>query len=101
MKKIVSTLVVASLCFSIAAIAQVRPITGTVKDDQGAAVPGVSVKVKGSSTATVADGSGSYKISASENAVLVFSAVGFSDYEQKVGKNAVINIALTLSLIHI
>lgn len=95
MKKIVSTLVVASLCFSIAAIAQVRPITGTVKDDQGAAVPGVSVKVKGSSTATVADGSGSYKISASENAVLVFSAVGFSDYEQKVGKNAVINIALT------
>ncbi len=95
MKKIVSTLVVALLCFSVAAIAQVRPITGTVKDDQGAGVPGVSVKIKGSSTAAIADANGSFKISASDNAVLVFSAVGFSDYEQKVGKNAVINISLT------
>lgn len=33
MKKIVSTLAVALLCFSIAVTAQVRPITGTVKDD--------------------------------------------------------------------
>lgn len=95
MKKIVSTLVVALLCFSIAVTAQVRPVTGTVKDDQGAAVPGVSVKVKGSSTATVADGNGSYKISASDASVLVFTAVGFNDYEQKVGKSSVLNISLT------
>ncbi len=95
MKKIVSTLVVALLCFSIAATAQVRPVTGTVKDDQGAPVPSVSVTVKGSSTATVADANGSFKINASDNSVLVFTAVGFNDYEQKVGKSSVINVSLS------
>ncbi len=95
MKKIVSTLVVAVLCFSSAVIAQVRPITGTVKDDQGAPIPSVSVKIKGTSTAAVGDANGSFKISASENAVLVFSAVGFNDYEQKVGKASVLNISLS------
>ena len=94
MKKIVSTLLVALLCFSIAATAQVRVITGTVKDDQGAPVPGVSVKVKGSSTTTVGDANGSFKISASDNAVLVFSAVGFAEYEQKVGKASTLNVTL-------
>jgi TonB-linked SusC/RagA family outer membrane protein len=95
MKKIVSTLVVMLLCFSVAVTAQVRPVTGTVKDDSGAPVPNVSVKVKGSSTATVADANGAYRISASETAVLVFTAVGFNDYEQRVGKASVLNISLT------
>ena len=95
MNKIVSTFLVALLCFSIAATAQVRVVTGTVKDDQGAAVPGVSVKIKGSSTAAVGDANGSFRISASENAVLVFSAVNFEEIEQKVGKSSVMNISLT------
>lgn len=95
MKKIVSTLVVILLCFSVAVTAQVRPITGTVKDDQGAPVPNVSVKVKGSSTATVADANGSFRINASESSVLVFTAVGFNDYEQRVGKSSVLNISLS------
>ncbi|MCA6449363.1 MAG: SusC/RagA family TonB-linked outer membrane protein [Chitinophagaceae bacterium] len=95
MKKIVSTLAVALLCFSIAVTAQVRPITGTVKDDQGAPVPSVSVKIKGTSTATVGDANGSFRISAADNAVLVFSAVGFNEVEQKVGKSSVLNITLS------
>lgn len=95
MKKIVSTLVVALLCFSIAVTAQVRPITGTVKDDQGAPVPSVSVKIKGTTTATVGDANGNFRISAAENAVLVFSAVGFNEVEQKVGKSSVLNISLS------
>lgn len=95
MKKIVSTLVVALLCFSIAVTAQVRPITGTVKDDQGAPVPSVSVKIKGTTTATVGDANGNFRISAADNAVLVFSAVGFNEAEQKVGKSSVLNISLS------
>ena len=95
MKKIVSTLTVALLCFSMASIAQVRPITGTVKDDQGGAVPAVSVKIKGSNTAAIGDANGSFKISAAENATLVFSAVGFATFEQKVGKSSVINLSLS------
>eukprot|EP01137_Pigoraptor_chileana_P002126 Opistho-2@40566 len=98
MKKIVSTLVVALLCFSIAVTAQVRPITGTVKDDQGAPVPSVSVKIKGTTTATVGDANGNFGISAADNAVLVFSAVGFNEVEQRVGKSSTLNISLSKSV---
>ena len=94
MKKIVSTLLVALLCFSLAATAQVRVVTGTVKDEQGVAIPSVSVKIKGTTTAVVSDDKGSFKISASENAILVVSAVGFNDYEQKVGKTSVFSLVL-------
>lgn len=94
MKKIVSTLVVALLCFSAAVTAQVRPVTGTVKDDKGAPIPSASVKIKGTSSGTVADANGSFKINVGENAVLVFSAASFADFEQKVGKASVLNITL-------
>ena len=94
MKKIVSTLLVALLCFSLAATAQVRVVTGTVKDEQGVAIPSVSVKIKGTTTAVVSDDKGNFKISASENAILVVSAVGFNDYEQKVGKTSVFSLVL-------
>ncbi len=95
MKKIVSTLLVAMLCFTLAATAQVRVITGTVTDEQGAGVPSVSVKVKGATTAVVGDEKGNFRISASEGSVLVISAVGFNDVEQKVGKSPNIRIALS------
>jgi TonB-linked SusC/RagA family outer membrane protein len=94
MKKIVSTVLVALLCFSIASTAQVHVVTGTVKDDQGAPIPSVSVKIKGTNTATVGDQNGAFRISASESQVLVFSAVGFADVEQKVGKSTSMNISL-------
>ncbi|MEO8172078.1 MAG: SusC/RagA family TonB-linked outer membrane protein [Sediminibacterium sp.] len=95
MKKIVSTLVVALLCFSMAAMAQVHPVTGSVKDEQGSPVPSVSVKIKGTTTATVGDANGNFRISVADNATLVFSAVGFSDVEQRVGKTTVMNISLS------
>lgn len=98
MKKIVSTFVVALLCFSIAAIAQVRLVTGTVKDDKGDPIPSVSVKVKGSSTTAVADANGVFKINATDNSVLVFSAVGFNDVELKVGKSASLSISLSKNI---
>ncbi len=92
--KIVSTMFAMLLCFSMVATAQVRVVTGTVKDDKGVPVPNASVRVKGATTAVVADNQGNFRISADENASLVFSAVGFGEYEQKVGKSAVFNVSL-------
>jgi len=94
MMKIVSTMFAMLLCFSMVATAQVRVVTGTVKDDKGAPVPNASVRVKGATTAVVADNQGNFRISADENASLVFSAVGFGEIEQKVGKSAVFNVSL-------
>lgn len=98
MKKIGSTLVVALLCFSLAVMAQVKPVTGIIKDENGAPIPSVSIKVKGSSTTAIADANGAFKINASNNAVLVFSAVGFNDVEQKLGKSSVFNITLSKNI---
>lgn len=98
MKKIVSIFFAALLCFSMAATAQVRVVTGTVKDEKGVPVPNASVKVKGTNNAVVADNQGNFRISADENASLVFSAVGYGEYEQKVGKSGVFNISLGRSV---
>lgn len=63
---------------------QIR-VTGKVTDAQtGETLPGVSVKVKGSSEGTVTDINGIYHIEATENStVLVFSFIGYITQELK------------------
>ena len=80
MKKILFSLFLAVFVLAVAN-AQVRPVTGTVKDDKGAAVAYASVKVKGQASAVVADEKGNFKISAASNASLVVSATGFASKE--------------------
>lgn len=75
--------------------AQTRTITGKVTaSDDGSAIPGATVQVKGTSTATHTGGDGSFSISASADQVLVFSFVGFNPTEETVGTRSVINVQL-------
>jgi hypothetical protein len=76
-------------------IAQTGQLTGKVSDPAGDGLPGVSVKVKGTSQGTVTDGSGNYSINiSSKNAVLVFSSIGYINKEEVVGTRNQINISL-------
>ncbi len=93
MKKILTSLFLAVFVF-VAASAQVRQVTGTVKDDKGTAVAYASVKVKGQASAVVADEKGNFKISAASNASLVVSATGFASTEVKASATT-IDIVLT------
>ena len=93
MKKILFSLFLAVFVLAVAN-AQVRPVTGTVKDDKGAAVAYASVKVKGQASAVVADEKGNFKISAAPNASLVVSATGFASSEVKASA-ATIDVVLT------
>jgi hypothetical protein len=93
MKKILFSLFLAVFVLAVAN-AQVRPVTGTVKDDKGAAVAYASVKVKGQASAVVADEKGNFKISAAPNASLVVSATGFASLEVKASA-ATIDVVLT------
>ena len=93
MKKIVTSLFFAVLCSIITANAQVRPVTGTVKDEKGRAVASATVKVKGQNSASVADENGAFKINASATAVLQVSAVGFKSTEI-AAKTTVVNVVL-------
>ncbi|WP_111308192.1 SusC/RagA family TonB-linked outer membrane protein [Confluentibacter sediminis] len=72
-----------------------KTVTGTVKDDSGIPMLGVNVIVKGTSTGTNTDFDGNYSLNVSgNNAVLVFSYLGYITKEMTVGAQSVINIAL-------
>ncbi len=92
MKKIVTSLFLAVLVFATAN-AQVRSVTGSVKDDKGVAVAYATVKVKGQSSAVVADANGNFKINAAANASLQVSATGFASTEVKAA-SATLSIVL-------
>ena len=70
-------------------------VSGKVTDDQGGALPGVSVVVKGTTLGSTTDGTGSFRITVpNPNAVLVFSFVGFSPKEVVVGSQTTLTVAL-------
>ena len=59
-------------------------VKGTVSDQDGQPIPGATVVVKGTSTATSADFDGNFAIAASDGDVLVASYVGFTASEVTV-----------------
>lgn len=61
--------------------AQERTVKGTVTDESGMPVPGVSVLVKGTSTGVETDFDGKYSIKALTNQLLVFSMIGMTKQE--------------------
>ena len=64
----------------------------TQSDDNGA-IPGVIVKIKGTTTATSTDANGKYAIRASNGTVLVFSGVGYLEKELTVA-SATLNVVM-------
>ena len=92
------TALVFSFLFIVQSLfAQTRQVTGTVSDQTGKGVPGVTVTVKGTSNATQTDANGSYKINAPENATLVFSSVGYGTSEVQIGSRTSVDQNLTAS----
>ncbi|MEI6277326.1 MAG: SusC/RagA family TonB-linked outer membrane protein [Prolixibacteraceae bacterium] len=74
-------------------------VTGSVKDDTGQTLPGVSVVVKGSSTGTVTDFDGKFSLQAPANGTLVFSFVGMQSKEVVISGQKKIDISLVSSSI--
>ncbi|WP_443936567.1 SusC/RagA family TonB-linked outer membrane protein [Pedobacter sp. MW01-1-1] len=70
-------------------------ITGTVKDANGAALPGATVRVKGTGVGTSSDINGKFTLNVPENAVLVVSYAGFQTKEMAIGNQNDIVIVLT------
>ena len=78
----------------IPAIAQGRTVQGIVTDDSGEPLPGVTIVVKGTTAGVTTGSEGSYSINVPDNAILVFSFVGFATQEVPVGNQTQINISL-------
>ncbi|MFL5739534.1 MAG: SusC/RagA family TonB-linked outer membrane protein [Flavisolibacter sp.] len=93
-----TTFVVTLLLFSLSQIfAQTTPVTGTVTDQTAKGVAGVTVSVKGTSTATQTDANGNYRISVPDHGVLVFSSVGYGMMEISVNGRSTVDATLTSS----
>jgi len=77
------------------AVAQSKTITGKiVAAEDGFPLPGVSVKIKGTTTGTQSDTQGTYTIRANTGQTLVFSFVGTTTQELPVGASTTINVQL-------
>lgn len=75
--------------------AQMRSITGTVKDAMdGSPIPGASVFVKTTTRGTITAGNGSFTVEVSAGETLVFSFIGYKAQEILIGNQTSLNIAL-------
>src|SRR4030095_5015857 len=76
--------------------AQVLKVTGTVKDNKGNGIAGVSVTIQGSTVGTTTDNAGEYSLNVpSDQSVLQFSMIGFAARTETVGSRRIINLTLS------
>lgn len=83
------------LVLTSASVFAQKTVTGTVLDEYGVGLPGVSILVKGTTTGTATDIDGKYSLSVpNDQATLVFSFIGYSAVEQTVGARSVIDVSM-------
>jgi TonB-linked SusC/RagA family outer membrane protein len=90
-------LLMSLICISVTSFAQnagSRLVTGVVKDQKGVLQKNITLTEKGTKNATATDAEGAFSISVHENAILVFSGVGFETQEVKVSANTSITVVL-------
>ncbi|GAA4317772.1 TonB-dependent receptor [Mucilaginibacter gynuensis] len=69
-------------------------ITGTVRDETNETMPGVSIKVKGSTQSTVTDADGRFTIETEEGSILAFTFIGYEPQEFTAAKTTDLKIVM-------
>ncbi|MBD2702071.1 TonB-dependent receptor [Spirosoma sp. BT702] len=70
-------------------------VSGTVQDEKGIGLPGVSIVLKGTNRGSTTDAQGTYRIDVPDaSAVLIFSFVGYRSQEVLVGNQTQLNVTL-------
>lgn len=73
-------------------------VRGKVTDEKGIALPGVSIVERGTQNGTTTDTEGAFDLNvADQNAVLVFSFIGYQTMETKVESKTFLEISMTAS----
>lgn len=94
MKTTARTLLTGLLLLAAPLYAQQTTVTGKVTSEQGTPLGGVTVLVKGTTTATATTSEGNYSIRANVGQVLQFRSIGTTSVERTVGESDVINVTL-------
>ena len=88
-----------TILFAFTVNAEDLTITGSIYDELGNPIPGVSILEKGTQNGSIADMNGHYSIKVTnEQSTLSFSIVGFDTKEVKVGKKRKIDVVLLQTL---
>ncbi|WP_041823523.1 SusC/RagA family TonB-linked outer membrane protein [Leadbetterella byssophila] len=88
-----NVLLLLAILLSFGSIAQTR-ITGTVSSSDGETLPGVTVRVKNGTAATVTNVEGQYEISAPRDATLIFSFLGMKTQEIALNGRNILHVIL-------
>ncbi|NUY80719.1 TonB-dependent receptor [Flavobacterium sp. MAH-1] len=88
---------ISALLFSFIGYAQNITVSGKVTDETGLPVPGTTVTVKGTQTASLTDIDGNYQISAPSNGTLVYSFIGYKTLELAIAGQTTVNAKMTSS----
>lgn len=82
----------------VATYAQRQIVTGTVKDEAGAPMPGVNIVLKGTTTGVSTDAEGKFNVEAAPDDVLSISFIGYKSQEIQVGNKTTLDIILAEDL---
>ena len=97
LKKTVPVMIPESNLVNISELLEVKDIIvkGQISDTRGETLPGVSVKVKGTSTGTTTDLDGRFTINVSaKSSILVFTYIGYVTQEQTVNDRTTLNVKM-------
>jgi TonB-linked SusC/RagA family outer membrane protein len=95
MKKTLHFMLLLAVGTFMSSVAMAQKISGKVTAGKdGSTLPGVSVQVKGINAGTSTNADGSYSVNANAGATLVFSYIGFSTKEVKVGTQTIVDVTL-------
>lgn len=94
-RALLSSLLALLLITSLYAQNASRTITGTVKDHNGAAIPGATVQVKNSQIVSATNTLGVFSLTIPANAkTLVITSIGMKPEEVSIGTSPVIEVTL-------
>ena len=92
-KRLITTLLVL-LTIGVQAFAQ-SAVSGKVTDEAGEPCVGANVLIKGTTTGTMRDLDGNYCLTdVRKGAILVFSSIGYTSQEVRLGSSSVVNVVL-------
>lgn len=88
------TALLALLLIGVQAFAQ-SAVSGKVTDEAGEPCVGANVLIKGTTTGTMTDLDGNYSLTdVRKGAILVFSSIGYTSQEIRLGSSSVVNVVL-------
>jgi len=93
-----NTVVVKRRSEPIIVIQEIITVTGKVVDEKNMPLPGVTVKLKGTTTGMVTGTDGTYRVKVPDNGTLVFSYLGYTAQEIKVEGRTEIDITMNVDL---